>query len=419
MWRARSSARPALRGLRPALRSHATTTRELLASHAAKALDIPNYLASDRLALPQLIQRYRKNFLTHGIEFLKGEDEMLLFAPGVWHAPLHWRPIPGPDASGSLSRATLSTTSTGTSMLRGFFGGTHGEVALLAGVGQTTEAAPVGLSACGVASRGHWTIDLAQHHWLELRLRTGQRPFDLVLQVDGAWEGGARIWRATIPEPRAFHSRLADRARATAGGGGEAQGAYGVLNVSVEATAAEIRERYRALVLELHPDRGGDEERFKAVSRAYALLGDSERRARYDELGAADGEGGDAGLDGLGAWRQIKVPFTAFRNRTFFDHHEQVAAVYLLLADENPGPFALEIGEIKAGRCAKAHLDGAGFWGHVSCEQGHCECGYYNGLRAEPFDGPLELQANGRIRPGALEWGHAEHHLRSDEFRDM
>ena len=39
--------------------------------------------------------------------------------------------------------------------------------------------------------------------------------------------------------------------------------------------------------VQLHPDRGetADEERFKAVSRAYALIGDAEKRKRYDETG--------------------------------------------------------------------------------------------------------------------------------------
>ena len=202
------------------------------------------------------------------------------------------------------------------------------------------------------------------------------------------------------------------------------RGAYGVLNVAADATDEEIRESYRALVMKLHPDRGetADEERFKAVSRAYALIGDAEKRKHYDEFGAelGEGEADDAGLDDLGPWRSIKVPFTAFKDRSFYRMAERVHVVYVLLAeDETPGPFALEIGEIKAGRCEKAHLDGAGYWGFASCEQGHCECGFYNGLRTEAFDGPFDLaKTGGRLPPGALQWGFAEHHLREGEFND-
>ena len=129
-------------------------------------------------------------------------------------------------------------------------------------------------------------------------------------------------------------------------------------------------------------------------------------------------EDDDAGLDDLGPWRHIRVPFTAFRDRTFYDRADRVSVVYVLLAGETPGAFALEIGEIKAGRCEKAHLTGAGFWGHASCEQGHCECGFYNGLRAEAFDGPVKPGPDGRIRAGALEWGYAEHHLAEGEIQD-
>ena len=111
------------------------------------------------------------------------------------------------------------------------------------------------------------------------------------------------------------------------------------------------------------------------------------------------------------------MPFTAFRDRKLYSFFHEIDHVCILLAGEEPGPFAIEIGEVKAGRCEWAQSDGAGTTGYVSCEQGHCECGYYNGLRAEAFNGPLELQANGRIKPGALEWGYAEHHLRDGEFQ--
>jgi curved DNA-binding protein CbpA len=106
------------------------------------------------------------------------------------------------------------------------------------------------------------------------------------------------------------------------------------------------------------------------VSRAYGLLSDVQRRKRYDELGASEDDADDdEALDDLGPWRSIKVPFTAFRDRGFYQRAEHISVVYLLLAGESTGPFALEIGEVKAGRCEKAHLDGAGQWGHVSCEQ--------------------------------------------------
>ena len=364
---------------------------------------------SDRIAFPQLYHRYRKNFLTHGEDFLRGDDELPLFAPGVWHAPIKWRPIPGPKTA-SLSRATLAMTGSGTAMLRGHYGGSLGEVALLAGTGMSTEQAPVGASACGLASTGHWSLDFTQHHWLELKLRTGANAFELVVQADGEWEHSVKLWRAHIPA-----AALAETT--TEGQAGFGRGAYGVLGLTPDASDAEIRETYRQMVRMLHPDMpNGDEDGFKRVSRAYSLLGDPTARARYDEFGAEELDDDDSELDDLGPWRSLKVPFTAFRDRSFYQRAEQISAIYILLDKDSPGPFALEVGQVITGRCSKAHCDGAGTSGHVSCEHGHCECGYYNGLRVEAFEGPLVPQQNGRIRTGALEWGHAEHHLEDGEI---
>jgi hypothetical protein len=309
---------------------------------------------------------------------------------------------------------TLVTTESGTAMLRGTYGGSRGEVALLAG-SSDREVTPVGAGACGIASTGHWKLDFAQHHWLELKLRTGGRDFELAIQSNGQWEGSAQLWRASIPHTLTdAPAGDADvSGRASEGGG---RGAYAILGVDADADDDEIRTAYRNLVKEVHPDRpGGDEEEFKRVSRAYSLVGEAESRARYDQFGAEDDADDDDGLDDLGEWRSVKVPFTAFRDRSLYKRAEAIDVVYILLAGERPGPFALEVGEIKAGRCEKGQLDGAGQTGHISCEMGHCECGFYNGMRVDAFDGPLQKDANGRVDASRLKWGYAEHHFEPGE----
>src|SRR5262245_62146701 len=71
---------------------------------------------------------------------------------------------------------------------------------------------------------------------------------------------------------------------------------YAVLGVKPEATHDEIRKAYRQLAKKLHPDLNpGDrqaEEKFKQVSAAYDLVGDAEKRARFDrgEIDAAGNE---------------------------------------------------------------------------------------------------------------------------------
>jgi DnaJ-class molecular chaperone len=72
------------------------------------------------------------------------------------------------------------------------------------------------------------------------------------------------------------------------------QDLYTTLNVKRGASAEEIRSAYRKLAKELHPDlHPGDkaaEEKFKRVSAAFAILGDPEKRKRYD-AGEIDASG--------------------------------------------------------------------------------------------------------------------------------
>lgn len=55
-----------------------------------------------------------------------------------------------------------------------------------------------------------------------------------------------------------------------------------MLGVSPSATAAEIKAAYRALVKRHHPDVGGDDVEILALNAAWEVLGDAERRRRYD-----------------------------------------------------------------------------------------------------------------------------------------
>lgn len=57
---------------------------------------------------------------------------------------------------------------------------------------------------------------------------------------------------------------------------------YAVLGVNPAASAAEIKAAYRALVKRYHPDAGGDDQTILALNAAWEVLGDRERRRRYD-----------------------------------------------------------------------------------------------------------------------------------------
>ena len=57
---------------------------------------------------------------------------------------------------------------------------------------------------------------------------------------------------------------------------------YNVLGVNENASSEEIKKKYRKLSLQHHPDRGGDAEMFKKISTAYDVLGDVEKKRKYD-----------------------------------------------------------------------------------------------------------------------------------------
>lgn len=72
---------------------------------------------------------------------------------------------------------------------------------------------------------------------------------------------------------------------------------YEVLGVGKSASADEIKKAFRKAAIEHHPDRGGDETKFKEVNEAYEVLKDPAKKQRYDQFGHA-GVGGDPGGGG-------------------------------------------------------------------------------------------------------------------------
>jgi molecular chaperone DnaJ len=63
---------------------------------------------------------------------------------------------------------------------------------------------------------------------------------------------------------------------------------YEVLGVQRAASKDEIKDAYRKLAMQFHPDRNKDpgaEEKFKEISEAYAVLSDDQKRQQYDTLG--------------------------------------------------------------------------------------------------------------------------------------
>src|SRR5699024_2038247 len=80
---------------------------------------------------------------------------------------------------------------------------------------------------------------------------------------------------------------------------------YKVLGVSKTASKDEIKQSYRKLAREHHPDANTDDpgaaERFKEISEAYNVLSDDKRRKEYDEARSLFGGGYRPGGGGTGA----------------------------------------------------------------------------------------------------------------------
>ncbi|MFQ5943287.1 MAG: DnaJ C-terminal domain-containing protein [Anaerolineales bacterium] len=63
---------------------------------------------------------------------------------------------------------------------------------------------------------------------------------------------------------------------------------YKILGVDRGADDKEIKSAYRKLALKYHPDKNPDsEEHFKEINEAYEVLGDSDKRSKYDRLGSS------------------------------------------------------------------------------------------------------------------------------------
>ena len=76
---------------------------------------------------------------------------------------------------------------------------------------------------------------------------------------------------------------------------------YEILGISRAATRDDVKKAFRKLAHRHHPDKGGDEGKFKEINEAYQILSDDKRRAEYDHYGRvfSDQAGHGQGAEGF------------------------------------------------------------------------------------------------------------------------
>ncbi len=75
---------------------------------------------------------------------------------------------------------------------------------------------------------------------------------------------------------------------------------YEILGVTKTASQDEIKKAFHKLAHKYHPDKGGDEKKFKEINEAYQVLSDAQKRQQYDQFGDAAFKQGASGGNPFG-----------------------------------------------------------------------------------------------------------------------
>jgi len=129
---------------------------------------------------------------------------------------------------------------------------------------------------------------------------------------------------------------------------------YKILGVRKDADEKTIKQAFRKLALQYHPDRNPDdpqaETKFKEISEAYEVLGDKEKRAKYDQLGQSYQQwqqtGGMGGFD-WSPWMStgpgsVRVEYAGNAADLFSEFFQTIFAADPMMGGSRVGGVSLE-----------------------------------------------------------------------------
>lgn len=89
---------------------------------------------------------------------------------------------------------------------------------------------------------------------------------------------------------------------------------YAILELEKGATREEVKKAFRKLAAKYHPDKAtGNEEKYKEITEAYAVLGDEKKKAEYDTYGRAFNGAGGGGFN----WQDFQGAQAGFAGQGF------------------------------------------------------------------------------------------------------
>lgn len=162
-----------------------------------------------------------------------------------------------------------------------------GEVLDLSSAGMKLRSGPRGPSFAKGESR-RWSIEVGKESIfvdgiIRWKKRRGLRQVEIGIEFDEL-DDDARVLLEHIAKTGTMHESAGQSLRVRASV--EILDLYKLFHVAPDATADEIRHAYRQLVKSLHPDSpgGGDPQAMDEATKAWSVLRDPKRRAKYDAM---------------------------------------------------------------------------------------------------------------------------------------